>query len=83
MRFQAGNLDYDFLLSHFKQGNLKLFFVNTTLLLDEEEKLRKKVDKFYKLMADSFCFRSLIQALNKSEQVKAIEINFLVLQAHE
>ena len=81
MRFQAGNLDYDFLLSHFKEGNLKLFFVNTTLSLDEE-KLREKVDKFYKLMADSFCFRSLIQALNKSEQVKAIEINFLVLQAH-
>ena len=82
MRFQAGNLDYDFLLSHFKEGNLKLFFVNTTLSLDEE-KLREKVDKFYKLMADSFCFRSLIEALNKSEQVKAIEINFLVLQAHE
>ena len=81
MRFQAGNLDYDFLLSHFKEGNLKLFFVNTTLSLDEE-KLREKVDKFYKLMTDSFCFRSLIQALNKSEQVKAIEINFLVLQAH-
>lgn len=81
MRFQAGNLDYDFLLSHFKEGNLKLFFVNTTLSLDEE-KLREKVDKFYKLMADSFCFRSLIEALNKSEQVKAIEINFLVLQAH-
>lgn len=81
MRFQAGNLDYDFLLSHFKEGNLKLFFVNTTLSLDEE-KLREKVDKFYKLMTDSFCFRSLIEALNKSEQVKAIEINFLVLQAH-
>lgn len=81
MRFQAGNLDYDFLLSHFKEGNLKLFFVNTTLSLDEE-KLREKVGKFYKLMADNFCFRSLIQALNKSEQVKAIEINFLVLQAH-
>jgi hypothetical protein len=81
VRFQAGNLDYDFLLSHFKEGNLKLFFVNTTLSLDEE-KLREKVDKFYKLMTDSFCFRSLIEALNKSEQVKAIEINFLVLQAH-
>jgi hypothetical protein len=82
VRFQAGNLDYDFLLSHFKEGNLKLFFVNTTLSLDEE-KLRKKVDKFYKLMAHNFYFRSLIEALNKSEQVKAIEINFLVLQAHE
>lgn len=60
-----GNPAFDFLISNYKQGELTIYFIDTTLQI-EEKALNKKVDNFYKLVRDDICFQLLIEECNKS-----------------